>query len=134
MFLLDTNIVSYWMRGDQLVIGRIRAQSPSDLALSAITLAEIWYGIEKSPVKKKERRARIERIASLLPIYPFDELAARSYAVIRARLETGGTRISERDTQIAAIAMANRLTLVTHGMREFIRIEHLKVEDWAAFE
>jgi tRNA(fMet)-specific endonuclease VapC len=132
MYLLDTNIVSYWMRGDKGVIGRIKEHSPADLALSAITLAEILYGIEKSPVKKKERRLKIERIALLLDLYPFGESAAGRYAVIRAQLEKKGTPISERDTQIAAIAMANRLTVVTHNVKEFNRIRELKVEDWAS--
>ena len=132
MYLLDTNIISYWMRGDTTVTRRIKERAPSDLALSTITLAEIWYGIEKSPVKKKERRSRIEKISSILSVYPFDEAAAESYAVIRAQLERKGVVISERDTQIAAIAVANRLTVVTHNVNEFRRIEKLTVEDWAA--
>ena len=53
MYLLDTNIVSYWMRGDEKVINEIKSHKPSDLSLCTITLAEIYYGIEKSPVKKK---------------------------------------------------------------------------------
>jgi len=131
MYLLDTNIISYWMRGDPTVISRIKEQAPSDLSLSAITLAEIWYGIEKSPVKKKERRSKIEKISSVLGLYPFDEAAAGSYAVIRVQLEKKGVVISERDTQIAAIAVANRLTIVTHNVKEFRHIENLTFEDWA---
>ncbi|MBW2043230.1 MAG: type II toxin-antitoxin system VapC family toxin [Deltaproteobacteria bacterium] len=129
MYLLDTNIISYWMRGDPVTIAWIKARSPSDLSLCAVTLAEIWYGIEKSPVKKKERRAKIEKIASVLKVYPFDETAAASYAIVRTQLERKGMGISERDTQIAAIAMANRLTVVTRNVREFRRIEKLRVED-----
>jgi len=132
MYLLDTNIISYWMRGDQTVIARIKEHAPSNLSLSAITLAEIWYGIEKSPVKKKERRSKIEKISSVLSIYPFDEAAAGSYGVIRAQLEKKGIVISERDIQIAAIAVANRLTVVTHNVKEFRLIENLAIEDWAA--
>jgi predicted nucleic acid-binding protein len=52
MYLLDTNIISYWMRGDPQLINKIKSYSPSDLSLSTITLAEIYYGIEKSPVRK----------------------------------------------------------------------------------
>ena len=132
MYLLDTNIVSYWMRGMESVIDRIRSSSPSDFGLSTITLAEILYGIEKSPVKKKERRLKIEKISSLLMIYPFDEMAAIEYAVIRAGLEKKGTIISERDTQIASIALANKLILVTHNVKEFNRVPKLEVEDWAS--
>ncbi len=76
MYLLDTNIVSYWMRGDEKIINAIKRHKPSDLSISTITLAEIYYGIEKSPVKKKERRNKIELIYSHVEIYPYDELSA----------------------------------------------------------
>ena len=130
MHLIDTNIISYWMRGDKRVIDRIKKHSPSDLSLSTITLAEILYGIEKSPIKKEERRLKIKKISSLLGLYFFDEAAAGEYAVIRAQLEREGIVISERDTQIASIAMANKLTVVTHNVKEFGRIGKLKVVDW----
>ena len=131
MYLLDTNIISYWMRGDKRVIDRIKKHAPSDLFLSSITLAEILYGIEKSPIKKKERRLKIRQISSLLGMYSFDEVAAGEYAVIRAQLEREGRVISERNTQIASIALANKLVVVTHNVKEFGRIGKLKVEDWA---
>jgi len=131
MYLLDTNIISYWMRGDKGVIDRIRMHSPKDLSISTITLAEILYGIEKSPIKKKERRFKIKQILSVLALYSFDESAAGEYAVIRAQLEKKGKVISERDTQIGSIARANKLTVVTHNVKEFGRIDKLKVEDWA---
>ena len=131
MYLLDTNIISYWMRGDQSVIRRIKKHAPSDLSLSTITLGEILYGIEKSPIKKKEWRLKLKQITSLLGLYAFDETAAVKYAVIRAHLEKRGVVISERDTQIAAIALANKLTVVTHNVKEFGRIDKLTVVDWA---
>jgi len=53
MYLLDTNIISYWMRGVQSLMDKIKSHSPSELSLSTITLAEILYGIEKSSTKKK---------------------------------------------------------------------------------
>ena len=131
MYLLDTNIISYWMRGDEKVIKKIKRQSPSDLSLSTITLAEILYGIEKSPNKKRERQLKINQISSLLYLYSFDEAAAEKYALIRAGLEKEGRVISERDTQIASIALANKLVVVTHNVKEFVRVKKLKVEDWA---
>ena len=131
MYLLDTNIVSYWMRGTPHVLERLEGQAPSDLSLSTITLAEILYGIEKSPVKKQQRHHKLRQITDLLSVYPFDEKAAQQYAVVRAQLEAGGRPISERDTQIAAVALARQLTMVTHNVKEFDRIARLRVEDWA---
>ena len=130
-YLLDTNIVSYWMRGDPRVTQRLRAHSPAEMGLSAITLAEILYGIERSPVRQVERRARLQQIAAVLHLYPFDEEAAQHYAVVRAQLERRGCPMSERDTQIAAIARAGRLTVVTHNVQEFRRVDGLAVVDWA---
>ena len=131
MYLLDTNIVSYWMRGHLRLLDTIKRHSPKDLSLSAITLAEIYYGIEKSPARKKERRIKIEQIRSQLEIHSFDESAAVQYGIIRAQLEKKGRMISERDLQIASIALAKRLCVVTHNTKEFNRVEKLKVEDWA---
>jgi tRNA(fMet)-specific endonuclease VapC len=131
MYLLDTNIVSYWMRGHRPLQDRIKSHSPKDLSIAAITLAEIYYGIEKSPVKKKERRTKIEQIRSILEIHPFDESAAAKYGIIRVQLEKKGQVISERDLQIASIAIANGLCVITHNVKEFGRVEKLKVEDWA---
>jgi tRNA(fMet)-specific endonuclease VapC len=131
MYLLDTNIVSYWMRGHRPLLERIKGYSPKDLSIAAITLAEIYYGIEKSPARKKERRTKIEHIRAILEIYLFDQAAAAKYGIIRAQLEKKGLVISERDLQIASIAMANGLCVITHNVREFNRVEKLKVEDWA---
>lgn len=131
MYLLDTNIVSYWMRGDVAVVRRIRERPPAELALAAITLGEVLYGIARSSTKRRERRRKIEQIASLVRVCPFDEDAAEPYANLRADLEKQGRVISERDTQIAAIALAQQLTVVTHNGREFGRVPGLRVEDWA---
>ena len=131
MFLLDTNIISYWMRGDTRILNRIKRHSPADLSFSTITLAEVLYGIEKSPAKRKERRFRLGQISTLLSLYSFDDAAAGEYAAIRVQLERKGMVISERDTQIASVARANKLVVVTHNVKEFGRIENLRVEDWA---
>ncbi len=131
IYLLDTNIVSYWMRGDEKLIRKIKSRKPSELSICTVTLAEIYYGIEKSPVKMKVRRNKIERLSSQLEIHSFDELSVRKYAMIRNQLEKIGLVISERDLQIASIAMANKLIVVTHNIKEFKRIVKLEVEDWA---
>jgi tRNA(fMet)-specific endonuclease VapC len=120
------------MRGDPLLIEKIKSYSPADLSLSTITLAEIYYGIEKSPYKKKERRLKIDRIKAELKIYPFNQEASIKYGIIRSALEKKGHPISERDIQIASIALANDLIVVTHNVKEFSRISNLMVEDWAS--
>ena len=134
MYLLDTNILSYWMRGNEAVLERLKRRSPAELSMSAITLAEILYGIEKSPHRKQERRSKIDQIRGLLAIYVFDQAAAGEYAIVRAQLERQGMSISERDVQIASIALANDLTVITHNIKEFERVKNLVVQDWAEQE
>ena len=119
MFLLDTNIASYWMRGDQKIINQIKNYRPCDLSISIITLAEILYGIGKSDIKKTERSKKLFSIRSQLELYSFDESAAAKYGVVRTCLEKRGIPISEGDLQIAAVAVANDLVLVTHNTKEF---------------
>ena len=118
------------MRGNTRIIEKISEKSPSDLAVSLITYAEICYGIEKSPHKKKERKEKLNSIISVLDIIQMDIQAAHHYAKIRVYLEKLGTVISERDVQIASIAQSRNLILVTHNVIEFRRIPDLHVEDW----
>ena len=63
-------------------------------------------------------------------LLPFDDMAVEQYAVLRVALEQQGTPISHPDMQIAAIALANNLVLVTHNTAEFSRISGLMLEDW----
>ena len=131
-WLLDTNIISYWMRGHEGILRALKQRHPGDLAVSSITVAEIRYGIEKSPHRQSERLRKLGLILAQIQQLPFDGTAAAEYGVIRAALEQRGTPIGERDTQIAAIAAAHNLTIVTHNVREFARIPGIPVEDWIA--
>lgn len=78
---------------------------------------------ERSPAKEQEF---LNQYASL----PFDDQAALIYGRIRAQLAAAGTPIEPYDLQVAAIALANNLTLVTHNTDEFRRVERLQIEDW----
>ncbi len=128
--LLDTNIVSYWMRGDFKILKQLKHYNPCDMVISAITLAEILYGIKKSASKKRERRKKIDAICDQLEVLQFDKKVTTQYAAIRTDLKKRGVPISERDLQIAAIAKANGLCVVTHNTKEFARIPDLEVIDW----
>lgn len=73
---------------------------------------------------------KLNRIRSLIEIISFDVLAAEQYGKIRSHLEKKGTPISERETQIASIALAYDRRVITHNTREFQRVPGLLVEDW----
>jgi tRNA(fMet)-specific endonuclease VapC len=99
------------------------------MAVCSIVKAELFYGAMRSnnPTRTLERQR--EFLASFTSL-PLDDEAAIIGGQIRARLASAGTPIGAFDLLIAAIALANNLTLVTHNTREFGRVEGLQVEDW----
>ena len=81
------------------------------------------------PIPKKNLRLQAAFLAQFISL-PFDDVAANLFGIIRSQLESQGTPIGSYDLQIAAIALAHNLTLVTHNSREFSRVEGLRWEDW----
>jgi tRNA(fMet)-specific endonuclease VapC len=128
--LLDTNACIRYLNGRApLLRSRLQAHSPNDIAVCSIVKAEMSAGALRSTDPDRtlaRQRAFLSRLVSL----PFDDAAAEAYALIKADLFAAGTPIGPFDMQIAAIALANGLTLVTHNMREFGRVNGLKLEDW----
>jgi tRNA(fMet)-specific endonuclease VapC len=130
IWLLDTNVLIHAVRGRPPgVRAHLQRQGPDDIAVSSITVAELWYGAEKSVSPARKREAWRTVIAPFLVI-PFDRDAAEQHARIRYLLRH--KPIGERDLLIASIALAHDLTLVTHNAAEFSRVPRLRVEDWAA--
>ena len=99
------------------------------MAVCSVVKSELFYGAMRSnnPTKTLERQQEfLERFVSL----PFGDESALLFGQIRARLASAGTPIGAYDLQIAAIALANNLILVTHNTREFERVDGLQLEDW----
>ncbi len=129
-WLLDTNAVSVLVnRRNTSLILRAAACPVEELFLCSVVKAELLYGAWNS-MDVGRALAKLDPIFSELKSYPFDDLAATAFGRIQARLSAAGNRIDPNDTMIAAIALANDLTLVTHNTREFSRVPGLKIEDW----
>lgn len=128
--LLDTNICVYAIKRRPAIIDRLQQLSPDDLAISAITLGELWFGALASS-RPRPTRSSIDAFLAPFEVVPFDPEAAEAYADIRLVLERSGRPIGERDLLIAAIARSRDLTVVTHNVGEFGRVPGLVVEDWA---
>ena len=129
MIVLDTNICIHAMKGHRAVVDRLKPISPMDLAVTSVTLAELWFGARKSrtPVaSRKLQDAFVEPFNTL----SFDRDAADHYARIREELERAGTPIGERDQMIAATCRSVGATLITANRREFARVPNLATEDW----
>lgn len=131
-YLLDTNIcIRHLNQRSATITAHLHAVDDTDIAICSVVKGELYLGAMKSRTREATLRKQlvfVERFRSL----PFDDEAALYYARIRAELETAGIPIGSNDLMIAAIALANDLTLVTHNTREFGRIAGLKIEDWEA--
>lgn len=128
IWLLDTNVLIHTQRGrPEAVRRRLQAVAPDDVAISTITVAELWYGIASSddPDAKRERWAGF---LAPFEVLPFDRTAAELHGGLRFTLRHHP--IGERDLLIAAIALANDLAVVTANTGEFRRVPGLQVEDW----
>jgi tRNA(fMet)-specific endonuclease VapC len=129
-YLLDTNTCIRYLNGraPQLRV-KLAATPLSEIAVSSITKAEMFYGSAKSQTPEQSLRKQLEFLNALNTI-PFNDAAALIYGSVRVTLERAGTPIGHYDMLIAAIGLANDLILVTHNVREFARIPELNVEDW----
>jgi tRNA(fMet)-specific endonuclease VapC len=129
LYLLDTNTAIALMKRNPKVIEHIRRVGRARLRLCAPVEAELWFGVSKS-IKQAENRENLLNLLSWLPSLPFAGTATQHFGEIRAFLARQGTPIGPYDLQVAAIARAHALTVVTHNTSEFARVPGLIVEDW----
>ena len=128
-YLLDTNIVSYFVRGNYPEVRKQIVRSPLEsLSISAVTEAELLFWALCRPGSIRTR-VGVEDFLLRVPSQPWDSRAAQSYAVSWDLLKRKGRVLSTADLMIAAHALALGLTLVTHD-RVFSFVEGLKTEDW----
>ncbi len=130
-FMLDTNICIYIQRHKPpSVLARFETLKPGQAVISVITWGELLYGAAKS--QQSERVLRLlEEFSGLVPVLPMPPDCGKSYGRLGADLEKNGRPIGNNDLWIAAHALASGLTLVSNNTREFERIPHLKLENWA---
>ena len=130
-YMLDTNICIYIIKNKpKKVIIELKRHKPSEICVSAITYAELTYGVEKSMAVEKNRLA-LALLFSNIEVLDFDIKAAIHYGKIRAYLEKQGTPIGPLDMMIAAHAISLGYTVVTNNIKEFQRVPDLKLENWA---
>lgn len=129
--MLDTNLCIRVLRDRPAGLReRFNAEAAS-LCISTVTLAELFYGAEKS-AKPAENRNQVESFAARLDVLAFDNAAAAHFADIRADLERKGQVIGPYDLMIAGHARSRGLVVVTGNLGEFRRVDGLRSEDWLA--
>jgi tRNA(fMet)-specific endonuclease VapC len=127
-FLLDTDTVSFALRGRGQVATYLLNHRPSEIHLSSITLAELRYGADRK--RSRKLHGLIDTFIAPIIVLAFDQNAADRFGAVATALAAQGTPIGEFDTLIAAHALAARLTLVTNNSRHFARVSGLQMENW----
>lgn len=132
-YLLDTNIVSYLLKGKMPVLtARFEFMTAESIAVSSITEAEVFYGLARKPGAVRLRVAA-EALFASVTLLAWDSEAARRYGALREQQERKGKPLSVEDMMIAAHTLSLGLTLVTHD-QAFSFVEGLKTEDWTVID
>ena len=127
-YMLDTNMCVYLMKNQPEEVARRFAQCyVGDVVMSAITYAELAYGVAAAADPKRERR-NLAALIEDIPVVPFDSGAATAYGPIR--LETRDSKRDHLDKLIAAHSVALGVTLVTNNLRDFAKYPGVVAENW----
>ena len=127
-YMLDTDTVSFALRGRGRVATRLLEHRPSDLCISSITLAELRFGAEAKRSRKLHNL--IATFVEAVVVVAFDHAAADRFAAVAVSLRRRGEPIGTFDTLMAAHALSSGLTFVTNNLRHFQRVTGLKTESW----
>lgn len=129
MFVLDTNTLIYYFKGQGNIKQHLLSTSPKDIGIPTIVLYELELGIAKSNAPQK-RSKQLKDMLSVVNVLAFSEKEARVTAKIRVQLEKKGTPIGSYDYLIAGTTLSNNAVLVTNNTKEFNRVKGLKLENW----
>ena len=131
MYLLDTNICIFAInKRPEKVIETIKEKSKSGIYISALTVAELEYGVENS-LHIVDNRIALLKFLSIFNILDFNDMDAAPYGKLKTKLKKTGKIIGPIDMLLAAQAISKDLIFVTNNVDEFNRIEELKIEDWS---
>ncbi len=130
--LIDSNIFIKAEKGDIDLDKHIDGRENEDFFISVISASELLHGVWRatSPAIRTRRQAFVEAVLESFPMLSIDLPAARSHAQLWAELQSQGLMIGIHDSWIAAICIANGLSLITDNIKEFDRIPGLVVEMW----
>ena len=130
LYLLDTDTCSYAMRSASGALdARLASAKPNEIAISAVTRAELMFGFERRG-KPRALSRLVHDFLGRVTVMSWDAAAADHFARLRAVLERAGTPIGVMDTMIAGHALALNATLVTNNQKHFQKAAVLRVENW----
>ncbi|MBQ2628677.1 MAG: type II toxin-antitoxin system VapC family toxin [Kiritimatiellae bacterium] len=129
MILLDTNVIVGILRGNEKIANRF-ARHLGDVAIPAMSLGELYFGVAKSRNPAKNRELLVTLLAAL-PVMHTSDAIMEKFGELKALLSKHVESVEDADTLIAATALAYDATLVTGNFRHFSRFDGLKLDDWS---
>ena len=133
-YLLDTCVVSDFVKGEQNTLKQLKSISPTDIFISSLTVMEVKYGLAINPQKAIKIQPLIEPFLTSITVLPFNSQEAEKAAEIRGILKIAGSPIGAYDVLIAATALSHNYIIVTSNVREFQRVPNLQIENWRRCE
>lgn len=132
VYMLDTDTCIFLMRGAHpRLVERVQSVPLQQQSMSAVTFAELTYGVQASAAaKRKQNQAVLDSLALHLAILDWPQEAAQHYAEIRADLKKRGAQLGAADLMIAAHARLIGAVVVTNNVKDFGRVKNLLVENW----
>lgn len=133
MYLLDTDIIIYSLKGHAAVLENLRRHRNASLCVSVISLMELYYGAYKSQ-RIESNLAKVKTIEKTLKTIQAGEEVVELFGMLKSKLEAKGQPADDFDLVIASTALAHNLILITNNTRHFQKIEGLRIENWSQFE
>ena len=132
LFMLDTDTCIFLMRGESPALAaKVQAVPLQQQVMSAVTFAELTYGVQASAAaKRKQNQSVLDSLVLHLAVLDWPQDAAKHYAEIRTDLKKRGAQLGAADLMIAAHARAMGATVVTNNVKDFARVKGLEVENW----
>jgi tRNA(fMet)-specific endonuclease VapC len=128
-YVLDTDTLVHFLKGDRNVIETLANHAATDLSTTMIKHSELLFGVFNS-AKKKENFKLISGLLKTLTLFDYCEESSMIFAEQKALLKRQGNLVADMDLMIASITLRHKATLVTNNTRHFARINGLKLENW----
>lgn len=130
MYLIDTDIIIYSLKGVPGVVANFERHAAAPKAISVMTYGELVYGAGKSS-RVEENMARVRRTAELFPVIDANRSIMEAFGSLKAHVEEAGKRTDDFDLIIAATALTLSYTLVTNNEKHFEFVPGLSTENWS---
>ena len=127
-YLLDTDIVVFFLRNKKNIAEHLTLLSPNDIFVSEVTVAELEYG-NRCSGRYEDNKWMVDRFLSSVNIVPFSD-AIHLYAEERYRLRMLGQSIEDFDLLIGCTAVSDNLIMVTNNAKHYSRIKDIRIENW----